>query len=62
MARMTSGSGALFQEGPVGGTGRIIELENQIKEQMGERMLPEAALWSILKATEDRGRPDLAQF
>jgi len=38
------------------------EIENQIKEQMGERMLPEAALWSILKATEDRGRPDLAQF
>jgi hypothetical protein len=29
MARMTSGSGALFQEGPVGGTGRIIQLENQ---------------------------------
>ena len=38
------------------------EIENQIKEQMGERMLPEAALWSILKATEERGRPDLAQF
>jgi len=29
MARMTSGSGALFQEGPVGGTGRIIELEHK---------------------------------
>ena len=38
------------------------EVENQIKEQMGERMLPEAAMWTIMKATEERGRPDLAQF
>jgi hypothetical protein len=38
------------------------EVENQIKEQMAERMLPEAAMWTIMKATEERGRPDLAQF
>jgi hypothetical protein len=38
------------------------EVENQIKEQMAERMLPEAAMWTIMKATEERGRSDLAQF
>ena len=38
------------------------EVENQIKEQMGEQILPEAQMWTILKATEERGRSDLAQF
>jgi len=38
------------------------EIENQIKEQMGEQILPEAQMWTILKATEERGRSDLAQF
>jgi hypothetical protein len=38
------------------------EVENQIKEQMAEQILPEAQMWTILKATEERGRPDLAQF
>ena len=37
-------------------------IEDSIKEQMAERMLPEASLWSLLQATENRGRPDLAQF
>tara|TARA_R100000049_G_C1951824_1_gene100279 strand:- start:357 stop:2177 length:1821 start_codon:yes stop_codon:yes gene_type:complete len=37
-------------------------IEDSIKEQMAERVLPEASLWSLLQATEDRGRPDLAQF
>ena len=38
------------------------QVESQIKEQMAERTLPEASLWTLLKATEDRGRPDLSQF
>ena len=29
---------------------------------MAERVLPEASLWSLLQASENRGRPDLAQF
>ena len=37
-------------------------IEDAIKEQMAERILPEASLWTILSATENRGRPDLAQF
>ena len=37
-------------------------IEDSIREQMAERMLPEASLWTILSATENRGRPDLAQF
>ena len=37
-------------------------IEDSIKEQMAERMLPEASLWSLLQATENRGRTDLAQF
>ena len=37
-------------------------IEDSIKEQLAERMLPEASLWTILSATENRGRPDLAQF
>ena len=38
------------------------EADAAIKEQMAEQMIPEAALWTILKATEERGRPDLSQF
>ena len=30
-------------------------IEDAIKEQMAERTLPEAALWSLLQATEERG-------
>ena len=37
-------------------------IEDSIKEQMAERVLPEASLWTLLAATENRGRPDLAQF
>ena len=37
-------------------------IEDSIKEQMAERVLPEASLWSLLQATENRGRSDLAQF
>ena len=37
-------------------------IEDAIKEQMAERVLPEASLWTLLAATEKRGRPDLAQF
>ena len=48
MARMTSGSGALFQEGPVGGTGRIIELENQSQVEAMRR--------NIQKGTDLEGR------
>mgnify|MGYP006399764043 FL=1 len=33
-----------------------------LKEQAGERMLPEAALFSIMQSLENRGRTDLAQF
>ena len=37
-------------------------IEDAINEQMAERVLPEASLWTLLSATENRGRPDLAQF
>ena len=37
-------------------------IEDAIKEQLAERTLPEAALWSLLQSTEERGRPDLSQF
>tara|TARA_R110002110_G_scaffold51312_2_gene150729 strand:+ start:342 stop:2186 length:1845 start_codon:yes stop_codon:yes gene_type:complete len=37
-------------------------MEDSIKEQQAERSLPEAALWTLLSAAEERGRPDLAQF
>ena len=38
------------------------DMEDAIREQQAERVLPEAALWTLLSATEERGRPDLAQF
>ena len=38
------------------------QMDDAIKEQMAERMLPEAALWTLLRASERQGRDDLAQF
>jgi hypothetical protein len=38
------------------------QMDDAIKEQMAERMLPEAALWTLLRAAERQGRQDLAQF
>ena len=37
-------------------------IDDAIKEQTAERILPEAALWTMMQSAEDRGRPDLAQF
>ena len=37
-------------------------VDDAIKEQQAERVLPEATLWSLLVAAENRGRSDLAQF
>ena len=34
----------------------------QIKEQLGERMLPEAAMWELMVAMEETGRTELAGF
>ena len=38
------------------------QMDDAIKEQMAERMLPEAALWTLMRASERQGREDLAQF
>ena len=38
------------------------QMEDAIKEQMAEQMLPEAQLWSMLKAAERQGRDDLVAF
>ena len=38
------------------------QMDYSIKEQMAERMLPEAALWSLLQASEEQGRDDLVAF
>jgi hypothetical protein len=38
------------------------QMDDSIKEQMAERMLPEAALWTLLRAAERQGRDDLVQF
>jgi hypothetical protein len=38
------------------------QMDDAIKEQMAERMLPEAALWTLLRAAERQGRSDLAKF
>ena len=37
-------------------------MDYAIKEQMAERMLPEAALWSLIHAAEEQGRDDLVEF
>jgi hypothetical protein len=38
------------------------QMDDAIKEQLAERMLPEAALWTLMRASERQGRDDLAQF
>ena len=38
------------------------QLDDVIKEQMAEKVLPEATLWTMLTSLENRGRGDLAQF
>ena len=38
------------------------QMEDAINEQMAERMLPEAALWTLLRSAERQGREDLAEF
>ena len=38
------------------------QMDDSIKEQMAEKMLPEAALWTLLKASERQGREDLVNF
>ena len=38
------------------------QLDDVIKEQIAEKALPEASLWSLLASLENRGRGDLAQF
>ena len=38
------------------------QMDDAINEQMAERMLPEAALWTLMRSAERQGRDDLAQF
>jgi len=38
------------------------QMEDAIKTQVAERMLPEATLWSLLEAARRQGRDDLAEF
>ena len=38
------------------------QMDDSIKIQMAESMLPEAGLWSMLQAAQRGGREDLAQF
>ena len=38
------------------------QMDDSIKEQMPETMLPEAALWTLLRAAERQGREDLVNF
>ena len=38
------------------------QMEDAIKEQIAEKMLPEATLWSLLRAAERQGRDDLADM
>ena len=38
------------------------QMDDSIKEQMAERMLPEAALWTLLQSSERQGREDLVSF
>ena len=37
-------------------------MDDAIKEQLAEKMLPEATLWSMLQAAERQGRQDLVDF
>jgi hypothetical protein len=38
------------------------QMDDAIKEQLAEKMLPEATLWSMLQAAERQGRGDLVDF
>ena len=38
------------------------QMDDAIKEQLAERMLPEAALWTLLRAADRQGREDLVRF
>ena len=38
------------------------QMDYAIKEQMAERMLPEAAIWSLLQGAQEQGREDLVAF
>ena len=38
------------------------QLEDAIKEQIAEKTLPEAALWSLYQASQKQGRDDLAEL
>jgi hypothetical protein len=38
------------------------QIEDAVKEQIGERTLPEAGLWSLYQAAVKQGRDDLAQL
>ena len=38
------------------------QVDDSIKTQMAESMLPEAGLWTMLQAAINQGRQDLAQF
>jgi hypothetical protein len=38
------------------------QMDDAIKEQMAEGLLPEAKLWTLMRAAERQGRDDLAQF
>ena len=38
------------------------QMDDAIKEQLAERMLPEAALWTLLRAADRQGREDLVRL
>ena len=38
------------------------QMEDAINEQMAERMLPEAQLWTLLRSAQRQGREDLVEF
>lgn len=38
------------------------EMDDAIKEQQAERMLPEASLWTLMQAAERQGRQQLVDF
>ena len=38
------------------------QVEDAVKEQLAERTLPEAAVWSLYQAAMKQGREDLAEF
>ena len=37
-------------------------MDDAIKEQLAEKLLPEATLWSMMQASERQGRQDLVDF